>query len=402
MTLISSALNYLFQIYLGKIMLVSDYGSFNSINSFCTNMACVFVPVSVYLCREIARKNGDLVEANPELFDALVFTFFIFISLIIILGVAFGFGYSRRFDASNIEIFIILIIITTGLVNITSGIFQGANRFITIGIITLFLAIIKLCVTTIAFISVNNLFVPIVATLTSNVIVATVAIILLIKQVGGHATIRKFKPKNIMKKFVALYSATFLINAIISPYINGGEIIIMSGKYNMEDVGVYSLGITIARASIFIISMLSTVMLPKIANAKSKANDMRGIYFESIGVSFAIGVAWVLFIKFFAIYIIPYILGEAYYNALQNIKYMALWVINLGVLIMVNTYYLAINELKKYLIVISTVSVILYIVLKLCNIYFWYIPIILGCAAAIIIAWSIYDVLKCEIVKKEY
>lgn len=390
----SSILNYLFQIYMGKRMLVSDYGSFNSINSFCANLSCFFLPISVYLCRGLAGKGGNPEKAKNELADASVLT--ILISAVITIGliVLFGFGYAERFGTKNsIEVYIVLIILTAGFISIISGFLQGTNRFVMLGMMTFIMVIIKFIIAVTALVAGSNVLVPVISILVSNILAIIIAIWFLYVYLKNYSFKINIKSTQTFKGFGTIYGLTFMINAIISPYINGGEIVIMSGKYNMKDVGTYSLAITIARASVFLITIFTNIMLPRLAKAKTVGRNIKILYFQSIGICLAIGVTWLLFVRTIGIYIVLYLLGEDYYNALLNLKYMALWVVNLGVLIMINTYYLAINKLRNYLAVLASVSVFTYLILKLCNIRFWSVPIVLGIATAIIISWSLLDVL---------
>ncbi len=193
------------------------------------------------------------------------------------------------------------------------------------------------------------------------------------------------------KDLFGLYGVTFIANLLISPYINGGEILLISTEYDNEKVGLYSLAIVIVKASIYIISILTTALLPKFASMSLDSKKLYKRYLFSLVVSFFIGVLWVLGIRVIGIRIIPAIFGEGYYGALLNTKYMALWVINLGVLLDVNTFYLATNQLKKYIIVLGCSSVSIVILVKVIKVSFWHIPVFLGIITGAIVVWSLFD-----------
>lgn len=84
-------------------------------------------------------------------------------------------------------------------------------------------------------------------------------------------------------------------------------------------------------------------------------------------------------------------LGERYYEALSSVRYMALWMIGLGMLMVANTFYLAINRLERYLMVLVFVTGGIVGCVAISGMEVIYVPIVIGVGIQIILLSAFVD-----------
>lgn len=390
-----SVLSYYYQIYLGNKMDVIDYGFFNTVISFCSNIGIFFSPLTIHICRVVAEKKGSITGAKDDIKRVLIFAVGISSGITIFVCSLFVTGYGSHIGADNLffACLIILVVVSAGIYSILSGCVQGASNLIFLGTIGFALNLLKYIFTRLMFSYSNNAYSPVYATLISNVlliVLTSMGLMVLTKREAHreNVTCSHYGYFELIK----LYGFTFLANSLFSPYVNGGEIVLLSSQYSAEKVGEYSLAIVIAKASIYIVSIFTTAMLPKFASAKENISRLKKLYMATLIVSLGFGVMWLIGLRTIGLLIIPKLFGEGYFQAIINTRYLTLWVVNIGGLLAINTFYMGIGELKKYtsVMLITTVFAILFVTMS--SISLWEVPILLGVCTTVVIIWSVIDV----------
>lgn len=394
LSIATSVLSYLYQVFLGNKMELADYGVFNSLNSLCSNLMCLFSPLSVLMCREMAGARGRFEIIRP-IWDRTIRVAKV-ISVIILIVISLFFLLEKLNGSMKWSICALLLVaiavISGGFYGILNGTLQGAGRLEVYGAAGFAAVIIKLIVSAAGILIHNNAYIPVGAMIVSNVSSIIVIYLFLTRFNRCRNDEVELKERTIgIPGVLELYGITFIANFLLSPYINGGEIILMSTEYDDELVGLYSLAITIAKASIYIISIFTAALLPKFALLKENGIEVCRKYLALLLMCFIFGCVWIVGLSTVGIRIIPCLFGAGYYEALLNLKYMALWVVCMGMLLAANTYYLAINRLKRFILALGIGSVVALMVIKVIKVEFWTSPMVLGGVGAGIVVWSVID-----------
>lgn len=395
-SMLASIANYAFQIVLGNVLSLSDYGNFNTINSISANLMCLYSPLAVYICRVSAENQTNLL-AGRSIYQK-IFRFTLGISFILVcLGLIFfanTFGKSFGVESFSLGFLIIAMNVIAGVYTVLNGMLQGINRLAWYGFLGLVLIVVKFSLSYIGIRLWGQVAAAVGAMLVSYVVVIALLIVTIsmtIKRQSADGKDDEFLSIDYSKIF-RLYGLTFFVQMLVSLYINGGEIILMNYLYDSESVGLYSLAATVAKVSMYVVSVFTTALLPNLASDWVKGKNVIRKFYIAMAFCFIIGFVWILFLMTVGLYIIPRLFGVKYYQALLYVKYMVFWVIGIGMLLMVNTFYLAINRLKRYLavLVITTVLIVGYVAVS--DIDVLYVPVVAGIGVAAIILFALLDV----------
>lgn len=142
---IGSILNYLYQIILGNMLTIEEFGVFNSINSLAANVVIIFTPLSIMICQTTAL-NRETIEKNSGVYRkvlkiSLGLAFIICISGLITFNTVNG-----KFGADSLLNWLIILIMigVSGQHAIVNGVIQGLERFVLYGSMGAILILIKM------------------------------------------------------------------------------------------------------------------------------------------------------------------------------------------------------------------------------------------------------------------
>lgn len=395
-SMLASIVNYAFQIVLGNMLSLSDFGNFNAINSMSSILMCLYSPLAVYICRVSAENQTNLLVSRP--IYKKIFKFGLVVSLILFcLGVvlfANTFGKSFGVESFSLGLLIMVMTVIAGIYTVLNGMLQGINRLAWYGFLNFLLVGAKLTLSYTGLQLGGRIYAAVWAMLISYIVVIGLTITIISITVRRQNTDEK-KDELISVKYsdiFKLYGLLFFVRMIVSPYINGGEIMLMNYLYDSESVGLYSLAATVVKASMYVLAIFTSALLPNIVSDWAKGKNIKKKFYIAMAFSFIFGAAWVLFLMTIGLYIIPRLFGEGYYQALLNVKYMALWGIGIGMLLVVNTFYLAINRLKKYLTVLIVVTVLIVGCIVASGIDILYVPVVVGSGVIAVVIFALFDI----------
>lgn len=388
-----SILNYSFQIMLGNMLTVEDFGVFNSINSLAANLVIVYTPLSIMIC-QITASNRDNLEKNQGIYKQ-VLTITLGIVLITILGGGLLFNIIKgRFGIDNLFqwIVILLMIGISGIYTIIMSIIQGLERFILYGVIGDFLILIKLLLSLRNIKNGMDVHGIIWAMLLSYLCMIIVAALTLNKQwkKNKEAAYEYLGASEIFE----LYGVTFLVQILVSFYINGGEIILMDYLFNNREIGLYSSAATLGKVSLYIISIISVVLFPRVANRRTQGLETKTIFYKTIFFSILMALMYSAFLLVSGKRIIPIMFGEEYIFALDYINAIVIFTIPLSTLSVIHNYFLGIGKVKEYAKVLGIITVLAITIIILFVENIKLVPVILGSALYVVLIWSLMYVKK--------
>ena len=393
-SVLGSIVNYAFQLVLGNILATSDYGDFNTINSLSSNLMCFYSPLAVYACRVTAENQSNMF--SNRLIYQRIFAFSLLISFIImILGGGFFILVPQiRFGAKTFLLWVLVLVMTVvaGIYTVLNGVLQGSGQLGWYGFLGFWLVVIKMGGSYAGVHFGGQVPAVVWAMLLSYVVVIGCIFVVICRIIRHQCRDSRIKSAIGYREILQLYGLTFFIQMLISLYINGGEIILMNCFYGNEAVGLYSLAANVAKIGMYVLSIFTSALLPSVSLDWGSGVCIKRKFHMVMAFAFGIGGVWFLLLSTIGRKLALIFLGKRYYEALSGINYMALWIIGLGMLLVVNTFYLAVNRLKVFLTVLMIVTggIVGYVAIS--GIKITYVPIVIGVGIHIILLFSLVDI----------
>lgn len=386
----SSLLNYIFQMVIAKMLTVEEFGAYNSISAFSTNLAIVFTPLSIMTCQLTANWGNNLKH------NRIIYRQILLIGLegAFILGILGIFMYPYMEGKFGISSFFSLesILVMTGLsgiYNILYSFVQGRKKFVIYGIIGTSLIIIKIIISVMNIQLKQGILGVVEAMLFSYLIMCIFSGIYMKKSINAETQTETEIPKLSFQDIVKMYGFTFLTQIIASFYINGGDIILIEAFFSSKEVGLYSSATLIGKVGLYVISIISVVLLPTVAEKKSKGENTMKTLCSCLAISVILGIAYAIFLRIVGKNIIPMLFGEKYEEAFHILPYVMFYTIPLGLLNIVHSYFLGTGKVKIYSGILLAITMGALLIIK--NIFneVKYVPIILGIAIWLVIILNI-------------
>lgn len=388
-SMVGSVLNYLFQIVMGNMLSVEEFGVYNSVNAVIANLAIIFTPLSIIICQSTAASEGHL-KRNRGLYRQVFLITFLLMIVMGLVGVWLYPYMVGKFGVNSMLYWQILLITVnvSGMYNIVYSLIQGLKRFVLYGIIGNVLIVLKL------LISIFNvkmswgllgIICAIMLSYLAIIIFAVVFIKVLLEKEPASEEIR-YLPLN---QIVKMYGMAFLIQMLASFYINGGDIILLNLLFSEREAGLYSSAVMLGKISLYVISVISVVLLPTAAGDKTRGKRTEGVLYKCLAVCLIFSLVYAFFLITIGKNLIPILLGNAYKDAFQMVPYVVVFTIPLGLLSTVHSYFLGVGKLKAYTIISAIVTAVVIITIWKFTKDVKLVPVILGCGVSVILVVSL-------------
>lgn len=312
------------------------------INGYVASISTLFIYIGLlgldkYASREIAYKRGNKDELNKT-FSQLVILRVIMMVITSIFYIIFS-----LFSEYKIFLLIQLVYVIGYLLDI-SWLYNGMEEFKkpvtrsiivkTINIVCLFL-FIKQPSDLWKYIAINATLV-----LIGNLI--------LYHNVKMYVKLEKVEVKDIIKH-IPLTIKVFIPQIAIQTYLQLGKIMIEAITNSATDVAFYDQADKIVKLPLALITALSTIMLPRISNEFKKNNKekVKEYINKSLSFSLFLGIPIMVGIIGISDTLVPWLLGEEFFEVIKVIKILAPVVIAICITnVIADQYLMAVNNTK--------------------------------------------------------
>lgn len=370
LNMIASALNYICQLFLARVLSVDSFGTINTIFSF---LLIVGVPgttltmiVSKYYAGWDENKNK---EKKTEfiarvLKDISILGIFVFCILVVLSPVL---SKVLLID-SKIVLFYTFILGALSLYQpIYSGVFSGNKKFILVGIYSLFIPLYKI-------ISIIGAY------FYSNIDYKRLNGILFIMVIGNIITILYGHKKT--KKNVGEFSVfknnsyewtdkkeivyTLVVNIGLMLYMNV-DLFAVRFIGAAEESGLYSAVLLFGRIIYYFATTLGTILLPMAASYNQDSSKRIGLLNKTLIFMLLFSLATLIPINMFGRTIINILYGELYLSAYTYIKYISLISVVLSIATILANYLVGIGQGKFVAKVILIINIAIIFMIMLCK-----------------------------------
>lgn len=388
--------NYLFQIIVGNMMTVEDYGIVNTVLGIVGILTIPTTIIAMICARYIALYAAT---ENEKGIASVLYLLLRFVVLVGILLLLIGFltikSITNLFGLNSIcyvagALFITIINLFFA---ITSGTLQGLKKFFPYGIQTILMAGGKL---------VFSIALLLIGWRVYGVIIAIFCGILLaigygVSYMGNHVkSAFQYRGNSVVD---AQEFTKYAIGAIVAQgcviALTNGDILLVKAFFTDKVAGIYSSAMIIGKIAMYVSTAVVAALFPMVVEQNQKGEPTILLLTKAIiyggGMAFACAVGMVTLGR----YIIGILFGERYRAAIEYLPFVCLYVVPLTFISILMNYLLAIGQTKVFgisicigLVVIIGISSIIHdtiphimvicgtvlIMVFLCNlVHLWYL-----------------------------
>lgn len=382
LSMTGSIINYLFQIFMGRMLDVASFGIINTVSSFYAIISIPSAIILMFVSKYVSEYKSLNIPTN-ELIKKTFILVLLFTVIFCILGMLISGFIASYLKIDNI-LLINIIILAAGfgyIVYLLTGNLQGEKRFIAFGLIGLILPLTKLF-GSIIFILIGLKLNGVILSFLIGNILAIIFSFFIIK-IDFKITINKisFKYKSNVFKFVW---AAILIN-IGTNILTNIDIIMVKQYFSNEVTGLYSAASILGKIIIFVASTIIFVLFPYAAELKKDFERRKEIIIKSLIYGLGLSIICVLGLNILSKYIVSILFGSKYLDSIEYIFPISIWAVIFCFIVILSNYLLAIDKGKliSYSMVLG--SIIIYLLIIKFHIYVFDIIKILTIVSAAIL-----------------
>lgn len=363
---IGNVFNYLFNLSMGRLLTVVEYGILASLISLFN----IFIVFSVSITTVFSKFSASFIAKNKNDHIGILFkkgTMFIgliglIITLLIIIMSASIANFLKIKDILLIDLIAISLFFSF-LSSVASGILQGLFRFFNYSMVYVLGALSKVILAIIFVFLSFHVFGPVWAILLSTGI-AYLAAIYSLKNFLYKDKIKGLVLPNLHGELVS-YGLPVLLSSIGLTLIYTMDVILVKHFFSGVAAGQYAALSLMGRSIFFIVAPLSSVFFTLIAQKKERNENLSGTVFMSVALTAApaIILSGVYFL-FPGLILHVFFPAKEYLVLVPYLGPFSIFILFYTLSNLLNSYYLSIGQTSVYfLTLIAAILEILYIVL---------------------------------------
>lgn len=357
LTTFGSALNYLCQILMGRFFSVSNYGIVNAIFSLTVIVSVIGSTASMILSKIISENR----KSSPNLCYKIL-SVVNSICIVILLGsIILSPLFVHILNWNYLTVILAVISLVTSIYPIVyQGIFGGLGKFISLGLYTLIIPIIKILSLVLIILlnisGINEVYSILLAIIFGNIISLMVGYII--------TKIHIKETKKSVKKIRYIwqeYKNVFYANILIM-FLMNIDILYLTFFYDSETIGLYSSVLVFGKMIYYFVTALVTVMLPLISKNKKDSKYVTKMLYKTLTYTIILTIIFLIPTNVFGKNILNLVFGSKYDSAIIYLKYASLISLSYSLNLILLNYLTGINKvkfLKKTLMIGSILAVII-------------------------------------------
>ena len=330
-------LGYVFQIIMGRMLSVAEYGALSSIMAIYAIMSTPFQTIFMIVSRRVSvLKSQKNIDSIAKLFFVLNYKV-AGISFILILFFWFLPFIKKYLLIENSSQFYLLIgiLISTTFFSINKAYLQGLQYFKWLSASGVLSNLFK---TIIAIIFVYFGFG--VSGALGGVFISTL-ITLVLTYFILHPTLNKNSTSSPSTTSFLFKSASLAVLFANIAFATMTQIDMVLVKYffSEQDAGLYAAASILGKAAMYLPGGVTLALFPMVAENHAKGTSSSNVMFQAVNITALLSLIGALFYYFFADYIILFLYGADYKDASIILKYFGFAILPMS-LIMVAEYFL--------------------------------------------------------------
>lgn len=349
----SSGVNYIFQILMGNLLTVGDFGTVNSLISASANISIIFSPLTFLICNYAVEyvNSKNKYRISAALLEVLCIIVFLGGASIVILNIARDVFPGTAAGESAILWNVVLVsTILSSAFSVLLGIFQGLQKFLIYGSFGAVQNLVKIPLSVLGALSPAPVQGVLLAILFTNMLCVGIQLGILARYKFfkiDHSVLQNFVP---LKEVVQCYGSTFLVQLASSFFFNGGDIILTRYAFSEETAGLFASALLLGKIPMYVVSVFAVMLLPKVSLLQKEQRDSRGLMVRIAAISFLLTVAMCVGLYVVGLRFIVLVFGAKYQAVDSLLGPVCFYVVPLIMNYLLTYYVIAINYTKVYTI----------------------------------------------------
>ncbi len=355
-TFLANIINYLFNLLMGRMLSVADYGLLSSLSSLFILSAIFAIAFGNVITRFTATYHGS-GNKKGEQAVILIGTKYvtIFSTLILFILIIISPLIGRFLHVPN-HIFVILIAFSSFfslMLSLPQGFIQGKMRFVFLSTIIISQPIIKLVVAVILILLGYSILGPFIGILVGGALQTLILYYYLFRNLVEKQQMQSFNEQAFKKEFINS-SVTFFLSGIGLTILQNTDIMLVRHFFGAYESGLYAALSLMGKAIFYFTSPINAVFFPLIAFRKERKQRLFNVVVLAFGLIAVLSTA--LSFIYFAIpdFVVKIFFPSASYQEVgRYLGFFSLYILAFSLAFLFNNFYLSTGRMGVYKVTLA-------------------------------------------------
>jgi len=395
-TFLANIINYLFNLMMGRMLSVADYGLLSSLSSLFILSAIFAIAFGNVITRFIATYNGN-DNKQGEQAVLLIGTKYvtIFSTLILFMLIMLSPLIGKFLHVSN-NIFVILIAFSsffTLMLSLPQGFIQGKMRFLLLSVITILQPVLKLIVAVVLLLLGYSILGPFIGILVGGALPTVMLYYYIFRNLVKKRQLESFNEQSFKKEFIHS-SYTFFLSGIGITILQNTDIMLVRHFFGPYESGLYAALSLMGKAIFYFTSPINAVFFPLIAFRKERKQRLFHVVVLASGL--IAGLSTAMSFVYFAIpevVIKIFFPSSSYQDVGRYLGFFSLYILAFSLVFLFNNFYLSIGRMGVYKVTLFAALLQVILILFIHQTIFHIIAILFSISLLLLISFLIYYLL---------
>ena len=341
--------NYLFQIIVGRLLPVTDYGTVNTLMSLIVYFSIPNTIISMIAARYIALYRN--MENRTQIYSVIRLLLkcgIVIILIIALIGILFAETISSTFHLDTR--FLVYGCAGVAVINVSAaimyGVLQGLQLFLPYGIQGVVNALCKL-VFSVIFIFLGYKAGGVIVAMIIGAILTVLYCMFYIRKELVEAV--HYKGENVVdfREFIRFAIGMIIAQSCITALTNG-DILLVKALFDDTVAGTYSSAMVIGKIAMYVSTAVIATLFPIVVEEHGKGHDTRKLFKKALLYGGGASVIMALGMNLVGKYVIGILFGQKYLDAIEYLPAVCLFVVPLTFLTVIMNYVLAIDRVAFF------------------------------------------------------
>ncbi len=394
---IANIFNYFFNLSMGRLLSVSDYGLLITLSSLLILLGVFQLSFSNIFAKFSARfyaKNDHLSE--KKLITIGFKNIFLFSCALLFVLFVFLFPVSSFLHIENKTLIgvMYITIFFAMLFSLPSGFLQGNLRFFSLSFFNIIQPVIKLGFGVLLVFLGIGVFGAVTAILMAAIVATIGGYVLIYKKYTQASTGEGTFNEKVFSKEFTHYAYTFFLASLGITLLTNIDIILVRHFFNAEVSGQYAALSLMGRAIFYLTAPINFVFFPLIAQKKERNESLFSTMMLATGVISLLSIALSLIYFVFPNVILAIFFPAEQYKVLaQYLGIFSLYILMFSLAVLFNNFFLSIGKTKVYIFTILAAVLQIILIFLFHNSLFEIIVILFSVSFFLFLAYLVFYII---------
>ncbi len=348
LSMVTSGLSTVFQIIMGRMLPEADFGTLNALLAFST---IATVPCAIMLfgsAKYTAEYSAKNQPGHSKYVSVVLLRFALLLGVVsfaVLVVFRQGFASIMNIDDASTIVAIGTMILSTGIYSVLVGILQGQKRFTAYSVVPMLSIGFRLIISVGLLVAGLGLA-AIVHSLFLSIVIPVLFSLFILR---GYLSQKTEKPADFRPGTVlSFFGATFFAYLFVNFFLNSDILLVKAFDETTAYAGMYSAGMQISKAIIYIAGAIAAVVFPMTAERAASGTDTRPLLAKALLLSGGIALVGAVCINLFGEFAISLIYGSKYTDVVSLLVPMCAFAFSLTILTILLNYSIALGRSRFF------------------------------------------------------